>query len=258
MYKSILTAAVLSAALCVGCGGKGKVEQSASAAPDTASAVAPNVEPVTRPPITTFVDSRDGKTYKKVTIGTQTWMAENLNYAAEGSKCYGEGAPVEITDPHDFHDSPGGYKPVTKTLSDKEVKANCVKYGRLYDWPAAQEACPAGWHLPSNDEWNAMEEYVESRENSSLRAASGWKIHRNGTDDYGFAALPGGFRSLDDGNYEGVGGYAGWWSSTENDPDSVRGRFMYHYGYRNALGWIRGSKSGLNSVRCVRDEGKEQ
>jgi hypothetical protein len=73
-----------------------------------------------------MVDSRDGQTYKTVTIGTQIWMAENLNYETTNSYCYDD-------DP-----------------------SNCSKYGRLYTWAAATKACPIGWHLPSDDEWNTL------------------------------------------------------------------------------------------------------
>jgi len=116
-----------------------------------------------------FKDSRDGKTYKTVKIGNQVWMAENLNYNAKGSKCYGN-------------------KP-----------ANCEKYGRLYDEKTSKNVCPAGWHLPMEEEWNTL--YKVAGGWTALKSKNGWdddsdfdgkKIHGNGEDKFGFAILPGG------------------------------------------------------------------
>ena len=196
-----------------------------------------------------FKDSRDGKTYKKVKIGKQTWMAENLDYEAEGSKCYGEDAEVVIG-----YDENGD--PITKTLSPAEVQANCDKYSRLYDWETALKACPSGWHLPNDEEWQKLVDIAVGGEiaGTKLKATSGWKDNDgasgNGTDEYGFSALPGGIGSSD-GSFNNVGYDGVWWSATENDSN---------YAYDWDMGFNRsnvrrgyGYKSYLFSVRCVQD-----
>jgi uncharacterized protein (TIGR02145 family) len=170
------------------------------------------IVPVYGEPIT---DARDGKTYETVVIGTQTWMAKNLDFEAEGSKCYGDNL------------------------------ANCDTYGRLYDRATAMTVCPSGWHLPSNAEWTTLTNYVgSSKAGTKLKADSGWVSNGNGTDDYGFAALPGGHIVSD--NYSlnvGIGGF--WWSSTA-------GRYQY-MAYDNA-DVVSGLGVGLFSVRCVQDK----
>ena len=170
----------------------------------------------------TFTDSRDGKTYKKITVGNQTWMAQNLNYAAKGSKCY------------------------------KKSEGNCEKYGRLYKWSTAKSACPTGWHLPSDAEWTALTDYVggSSTAGTKLKATSGWNNDGNGTDEYGISASPGGIGYSDgDFNYAGNDGY--WWSSTDRGFWSAWRRGMTY----NSEGVIRGInyKPILFSVRCVQD-----
>jgi len=195
----------------------------------------------------TFKDSRDGKTYKTVKVGGKTWMAENLNFAAKGSKCYGEGGYVVVDE-----DEEGN--PINPTkLSNAEVQANCAKYGRLYDWETANKACPAGFHLPSDDEWTALENAVGGRSTAGtkLKSAAGWNEDGNATNDFGFSALPGG-GGYSGGNFAGTGDIGLWWSATERNAIYAWLRYMasnevdvyrdYDYG-----------KTGLLSVRCVKD-----
>ncbi len=207
----------------------------------------------------TFTDSRDNRVYRYVEIGTQTWMAENLNYAVTSSNswCYGEGGSV---------DESGEYI----TLSDEEIQANCKKYGRLYNWEAVmagaasssaipsgvQGICPDGWHLPSNAEWIMMVDFIggESVAGTKLKSATGW-IDKGygliiGTDDYGFNALPGGYRFFA-GYFLNVGGIGYWWSATENDSyNTYRWRMGSHYAYVSE-GYP--DKSNGYSVRCIKD-----
>ena len=169
-----------------------------------------------------FTDPRDGKFYKTIKINGQVWMAENLNYAAEGSKCY------------------------------NNEEANSAKYGRLYDWETAKKACPAGWHLPSDNEWETLVNYVGGKDiaGKKLKSKIGWDNYGNGIDEYGFSALPGGY-GYSDGNFHYAGYYGRWWSSTESGAYFAWYRGMsYHYEYVN-----RGNldKADLFSVRCVQD-----
>ena len=170
---------------------------------------------------TTFTDNRDGKVYRTVAIGTQTWMAENLNFAAEGSKCY------------------------------ENKDANCAKYGRLYSWETARKACPAGFHLPSDDEWAALENSVGRRTmaGAKLKSSSGWANNGNGTDEYGFSALPGGYVSGGEFSHAGIYGY--WWSATEYTANYAWIRYMY-YNYDDVYKRNSG-KAGMYSVRCVQN-----
>ena len=105
----------------------------------------------------TFVDSRDGTEYKTIKIGNQTWMAENLKYLpsvvgpATGSS----------TDPYYYV---YGYQGTD--VATAKATTNYQNYGVLYNWTAATTACPAGWHLPTDAEWNVLEQYVVGRINS--------------------------------------------------------------------------------------------
>ena len=109
-------------------------------------------------------DERDGQVYKTVKIGGREWMAENLNYAYSWTYCYD-----------------------LDTL-------NCEKYGRLYSWSAASQACPDGWRLPTQDEWKALFEEVGGADVAGymLKATEGWEFGGNGIDAFGFNMLPAG------------------------------------------------------------------
>ena len=236
-YKSILNvvvvAVVVMAVMFVGCGGKKEKEASGSAKSGDSKSQVEKVKSGEKAgkgkkagKSAKFTDSRDGKTYKTVKIGKAVWMAENLNFAAEGSKCYGN------------------------------EDANCEKYGRMYNWETAKKACPAGFHLPSDDEWTALTDAVGGLDSAGtkLKSTSGWNSYYyeyersgNGTDDYGWSALPGG---TGEDSFFNVGRHGHWWSASELYVSVAwlrgieEGRSMKRYG----LG-----KTYLMSVRCVQD-----
>jgi len=139
-----------------------------------------------------FTDSRDGQKYKYVKIGNHTWMAENLNYNSKESKCYANNPE------------------------------NCKKYGRLYLHERYYDVCPSGWHLPTEEEWKDLligkeeDHYnpgylsIGKDDGTKLKAIEGWNNNGNGTDSYGFTALPGGYGNRD-GSFSEIGNYGGWW-----------------------------------------------
>ena len=113
-----------------------------------------------------------------------------------------------------------------------------------------QGVCPNGWHLPSDAEWTTLTDFVGSNAGTKLKATSGWYNNGNGSDDYGFSALPGGYGSSD-GSFYGAGYYGNWWSATESYADYAWSRDMYYnYGY---VGRYDYNKTYLYSVRCVED-----
>ena len=218
------------------------------AKPESPSTTLPRVQAgIPTPTKTTFTDSRDGKVYRKVTIGSQTWMAENLNYNANGSKCYGKDGKVIIG-------LDKNYNSITKRISAAEVQSNCEKYGRLYNWSTAKGACPAGWHLPSDTEWKTLLDYTGGLETAGtkLKSSTGWNSSSGvpvGMDDYGFSTLPGGGSSNDSFEYAGESGF--WWGVTEASVCCARALSMSN-DMENVY-WGNDSKTNLFSVRCVQD-----
>lgn len=201
-----------------------------------------------------LTDHRDGKTYKVVKMPDgKSWFAENLNYEIDNSWCY-----------------------------NNEYN-NCRKYGRLYDWATSKKACPDGWHLPSDDEWKELTDCIGGSGSSNkpakkLKAKTGWVKEGvqavscskrdynsgsgglrsgelcndeggNGTDDYSFSALPGGY--LNDKENFVNGDYVGfWWSSSEKDAKNAWQR-MIDFRMDGISRSFSPKKNG-GSVRCVK------
>ena len=202
----------------------------------------------------TLTDFRDGQTYKTVKIGDQVWMAENLNIDAANSCCY--------------HDS----------------AEYCSKYGSLYNWAGAMDAegkwstnsvncrytgecsptypvrgaCPEGWHLPDSTEWGKLLTVVGGLDVAAkmLKSTSGWQDceeeNCNGTDAYGFSALPAGYMDRYGSAftyYEGVS--TGFYTSTQVDKNDAYRVYLYR---NNVVNFTSDIKAAGFSVRCVKDE----
>lgn len=174
-----------------------------------------------------LTDARDSNKYKLVTIGSQVWMAENLNFKTDSSRCYGA-AP-----------------------------AYCNEYGRLYTWADAQDVCPEGTHLPSYDEFQVLYVFVHEEQQSNgtteakfLKSKEGWKDYngkKGGDDTYGFSALPAGLFA--DTGYVRIGEFARFLTSDTTDDGFVR---AFGMDYNNTLfGPSRYSKTYAFSVRCL-------
>lgn len=206
----------------------------------------------------TLKDSRDGKTYKTVSIGTQIWMAENLNYKTKNSYCY------------------------------DDVDSNCKTYGRIYPWATAMDStgtfssnaldcgygwrcrptypvrgiCPEGWHLPTKMEWNTLFDAVggQSQAAKKLKSMSGWdggneakekKSDFNGEDAYGFTAISSGDREYSGEYRDSRGKYTYFWSSTEDDDGDASYIWLSFFEDDAHLGG--GYKLDSYSIRCVKD-----
>ena len=185
----------------------------------------------------TFTDPRDGKTYKVVTIGKQTWMAENLSFKTD-SGCW-------------------VYNNDEKYL---------LKFGYLYNWESAILACPDGWHIPTDEDWKTlevflgmkkahadMEMYRGMNEGGDLKSVGTieWLAPNQGaTNSTGFSALPGGLRS-EYGDYYSIGENGWWWSSTVLRFENAWYRSLrYSGGDIDRLGY---NKSIGLSVRCLKN-----
>jgi uncharacterized protein (TIGR02145 family) len=174
--------------------------------------------------VNSFTDDRDGQSYKVVTIGTQTWMAENLNY--------------------DFPDSSWCYN----NISD-----SCDKYGHLYNYYAAERSCPVGWHLPTDDEAKILEKELgmndtEINKSTGLRGINeGTKLKVGGSANFNF--LLGGQGNSYGFSFVGEDGY--FWTTMSNSSGGHIVRGLDNSSEKIFRGAI-GDQTGI-SVRCIKD-----
>jgi uncharacterized protein (TIGR02145 family) len=113
------------------------------------------------------------------------------------------------------------------------------------------KVCPSGWHLPTNEEWEVLTATVGGKETAGkyLKTVSGWYKNGNGTDTYGFSALPGG-TGYSDGSFYDVGYDGDWWSASEYKSETYFEDIHYDI---SAKLWLSLDKSSLRSVRCLQD-----
>lgn len=209
----------------------------------------------------TFTDNRDGKVYKTVEIGDQTWMAENLAYLPAVN------LPTEGSFTEKFY-YVNGYS--GDDVAQAKLTNNYLVFGVLYNWEAAKDACPEGWHLPSSTEWNTLINYLIDNGYSinlyvakSIASKEYWRTESvaSGTPNYvpgvnpelnnasGFDGRPGGLRGT--GYFTIPGAYADFWNSTQFANNNAgfseitlsSGVIFVSYN-RKDLGY---------SVRCVKD-----
>jgi uncharacterized protein (TIGR02145 family) len=228
----------------------------------------------------TIVSDIDGNDYNTVTIGIQVWMTENLRTTR-----YADGTAI----PYINTDAEWGALSATNRAYCwyENIEANKITFGGLYNWAAVmngaagtmsnpshvQGVCPTGWHVPSENEWIQMLDYLmsnqynfdgttqENRVAKSLASPSDWAfssvVGSAGSTDHpemqnlsGFTALPRGYRN-ELGAFDYSGETAYWWSTS--DPYGT-GATYWAISYNDfILSWTTGTKNSGMSVRCVKD-----
>nr|MDZ7633245.1 fibrobacter succinogenes major paralogous domain-containing protein [Bacteroidales bacterium] len=190
----------------------------------------------------------DGNVYTSVKIGTQSWLAENLKTTKLND---GTSIPL-VTDYTEWKNlATPGY---CWYNNDKATYGNT--YGPLYNWYAVEtgKLCPKGWHVPSNDEMVDLDLFVVDKVGGKLKemGTTHWRTPNTGaTDQYGFKALPGGYRDLT--FFDDIYSYGAWWTCSE--------RTQLNYGYVSILiydtdNWSPYAEVHKNfgySVRCLKD-----
>ncbi len=191
---------------------------------------------------------KDGNVYTSVTIGTQVWMVENLKTTKFDN---GDSIPTTTSD------ISAQSAPIYQWVYN-DLITSAATYGRLYTWYAAidnRNLCPTGWHVPSLEEWKTLRLFLggDSIAGGKLKQAGTtyWQAPNTGaTNETGFTALPGGYRSLH-GIYSGIKA-SGWFWSTSDDAPLAWGQSV-HFDSDSLVNWGYNKSAGV-SVRCLKDQ----
>ena len=198
------------------------------------------------------VKDYDGNQYNTVTIGTQVWMKENLKTTK-----YNDGTPIPlITDNTEWTNLyTAGY-----CFYNNDADTYKSTYGTLYNWYAVNtgKLCPLGWHIPNNEEWRILTDYLggESVAGGKIKEAgtSHWDSPNTGaTNESGLSILPGGRREYVDGQFYSLGHETKIWSSTEG---YLNGAYYWWLNYNDAEAneyYSSNAKTYGISVRCLKD-----
>jgi uncharacterized protein (TIGR02145 family) len=200
---------------------------------------------------------QEGSTYKTIVIGTQEWMAENLNTSIYRN---GDAIPTGLSNAeweNTINTEQGAWD-----YYNNDASYSCP-YGKLYNWYTcvdARQLCPVGWHVPTDAEWTVLIDYLggetiaggKMKTIGNIEAGTGlwYSPNAEATNSSGFSGTPGGSRFYD-GTYNEIG-YAGlWWGSSENGPISAWNRAMIN-SQAGAFRFNYGKQDGY-PVRCLRD-----
>ena len=222
----------------------------------------------------TMYDARDGQVYNTVQIGNQCWMAENLNY----------GVMINSVNTGSTHSDQTNNATAEKYCYDN-IASNCDTYGGLYEWDemmqytasstsnpsGVQGLCPSGWHIPSDDEWTELENYLiangynydgtttGNKIAKSMASTTGWNTSSNpgavgnnqsANNSSEFTALPGGYRTTV-GDFYYLGNYGFFWSASESGASGAWNRYLYYANSSVTRNYFI-LQDGF-SCRCVRD-----
>jgi uncharacterized protein (TIGR02145 family) len=246
-----------------------------------------NLKPAPKPVVTNNTNANNSNQsaqtsqtggYKSVKIGTQTWMAENLNVER-----FRNGDLIPQAKTNEEWEKAGKEGKPAWCYYDNDPK-NGAKYGKLYNWYAVNDPrglAPAGWHIPTDTEWITLGDQLGNDAGKKMKSTSGWNgygckrcsggssqfkanctsckgtqnnstepFSGNGTNTSGFSGLPGGVRN-GYGDFSSIGNYGYWWSSTEGSTGNAYSRNLYPG--LGLLGRSSLSKGEGLSVRCLRD-----
>ncbi len=185
-----------------------------------------------------------GNEYATVTIGSQTWMAENLRTTK-----YNDGKPI----PNVIDDVAWNGLTSDAYCFFLNDSTNKVTYGAYYNWNTVNtgKLCPTGWHVPSDKEWRNLTDFLgsETIAGSAMKATSSWSRNGSGTDRSGFSALPLGYRNAK-GLFSAQGTSTYWWSST---PSSENAWYTVLFSKDGTAYKYYGEKKSGFSVRCLKN-----